>query len=73
MKKIIIVFLCCVLMEGCNTVPPTTENTTATTFETIVTEDPIDRTKTPVLVEPTEKEKESAPADSDPTEPKISL
>ena len=57
MKKIIIVFLCCVLLAGCSTAPPTTENTATTISETVATEEITDTTMEPVLIEQAEKEK----------------
>ena len=73
MKKIIILLLCCgvlVSMVGCggNTAPPPSESPTTTVSETIITETP------PVTaVEPTEKEKDSVPTESEdqPTEPTV--
>ena len=73
MKKIIILLLCCgvlVSMVGCggNTAPPPSESPTTTVSETIITETP------PVTaVEPTEKEKDSVPTESEDqaTEPTV--
>ena len=67
MKKIIIVFLCCVLLAGCSTPPPTTEITTPTDSETIITEKSNEITTVPTLSEPAEKEK--LPEESIPCEP----
>ena len=73
MKKIIILLLCCgvlVSLVGCggNTAPPPSESPTTTVSETIITETP------PVTaVEPTEKEKDSVPTESEDqaTEPTV--
>ena len=75
MKKIIILLLCCgvlVSMVGCggNTAPPPTESPPITVSETVITETP------PVTaVEPTEKEKESVPTESEAqaTEPTMTV
>ena len=67
MKKIIFLFLCCVLLAGCSTEPPSTEITTPTVSETIVTEEFTDATTAPVLIEPAEKER--SPEENIPSEP----
>ena len=40
MKKIIFVFLCCVLLVGCSNKPVPAESVAPTTSKTIVTEEP---------------------------------
>ena len=67
MKKIIFLFLCCVLLAGCSTEPPSTEITTPTTSETIVTEESTEIATVPMLSEPAEKEK--LPEENIPSEP----
>ena len=69
MKKIIILLLCCgvlVSMVGCgsNTASPPTESPPTTVSETIITETPTETTPPVAAVEPTEKEKESAPIEN---------
>ena len=66
MKKIIILLLCCGVLEsmvGCggNTTPPPTESPPTTISETIMTETPTETTPPVTAVKPTEKEKESLP------------
>ena len=70
MKKIIILLLCCgvlVSMVGCgdNTAPPPTESPPTTASETTITETPIETTPPVTAVEPTEKETEPHPSESE--------
>ena len=70
MKKIIILLLCCGIligMVGCggNTAPPPTESPPTTVSETIKTEIPTQTIPPVTAVEPTEKEKESLPTESE--------
>ena len=67
MKKIIIVFLCCVLLAGCSNKLAPIESVAPMTSETILTEDPTDTTTASMLIEPAEKEK--LPEESIPSEP----
>ena len=78
MKKIIILLLCCgvlVSMVGCggNTALPPTDSPPTTVSETILTETPLDTTPPVTAVEPTEKEKEPTPTESEDqaTEPTV--
>ena len=59
MKKIIIVFLCCVLLAGCGNDPASTKSVVPTTSEPIVTEESTNTTTAPTIEEPAEKEKPS--------------
>ena len=78
MKKIIILLLCCgvlVSMVGCggNIVPPPSESPPTTVSETIITERSTETTPPVAAVEPTEKEKEPTPTESEDqaTEPTV--
>ena len=69
MKKIIILLLCCgvlVSMVGCggNTAQPPTESPPTTVSKTVITQTPTETAPPVTAVEPTEKEKESAPTES---------
>ena len=70
MRKIIILLLCCgvlVSMAGCggNTVPPPTESPPTTVSKTVITELPTETIPPITAVEPTEKEKEPVPTESE--------
>lgn len=70
MKKLIILLLCCgvlVSMVGCggNTAPPPTESPSTTISETIITETLPEIMPPVTAVEPTEKEKEHVPTESE--------
>ena len=78
MKKIIILLLCCgvlVSMVGCggNIAPPPSESPPTTVSETIITERSTETTPPVAAVEPTEKEKEPTPTESEDqaTEPTV--
>ena len=75
MKNIILLLLCCgvlVSMVGCggNTAPPLTESPPTMVSETIITVTTADRTPHVTAVEPTEKEKEHIPTESEDRETK---
>ena len=70
MKKLIILLLCCgmpVSMVGCggNTAPPPIESPPSTVSETVITQIPLETTPPVTTLEPTEKEKESIPTESE--------
>lgn len=70
MKKIILLFLCCgvfMSMVGCggNTESLSTASSPTTVTETIITETPIETTLPITAVEPTEKEAEPHPSESE--------
>lgn len=70
MKKIIILLLCCgvlISMVGCggNTAPPLTESPPTTISETVITELPTETIPPITAVDPTEKEKEPVPTESE--------
>ena len=68
--KIISLLLCCGLIIGAvgcdnNTAPPPTESPLTTVTEAVITEAPTETTPPTTAVEPTEKEKESSPTESE--------
>ena len=70
MKKTIILFLCCGLLisaVGCggNTAPPPTESPPTTASETVISETVLETTPSVTAAEPTEKEKETVPTESE--------